>query len=90
MEFPKELDAELTQILGMPNFVAAPFAHIMRKGGGVDIPRKSEIEQAHVIHWMVGLYLEHGADWRKKAQEQLKIWDEAIPSPNCDSEEAND
>jgi len=66
-----ELNEETKFILGRPNFVCGSIAILMRELGH-DIPRKSEEEQAYVIHWMLDLYEQHGADWRNKADMHLK------------------
>ena len=68
--YPEELNEHLLKILGMVNFAARPFAEALR-ADGVDIPTKSEVEQATVIHWMLGIYLEHGDDWREEVGRQL-------------------
>ncbi len=39
----------------------------MLRADGIEIPRKAEMEQAYVIHWMLGYYLNHGANWREEA-----------------------
>ena len=69
MLIPDELDAELLDILGRPNFACAALAHAMR-ADGVDIPRKAEAEQAHVLFKLLGFYSAHGVDWR----QQANIW----------------
>jgi len=68
---PSELTPDLIEILGMPNFRAGPIAHAFRDAGRAEIKRRSEDEQAFVLHWLLGLYLKHGADWRPKAGEIL-------------------
>jgi hypothetical protein len=67
---PPPLDDELRQILGLPNFRTGPIAHRLVKLGHV-IPPKMEQEQAYVLHWLMGLYAAHGADWRKEADNAL-------------------
>ena len=71
MVFPSEMTPELRDILGRPNFVCAPIAHIFQ-AAGADIPRKAEAEQAFVLHWMVKLYLAHGDDWQEQGERELK------------------
>lgn len=71
MIFPSEMTTELEHILGRPNFVCGPIAHIFQ-AAGADIPRKAEAEQAFVLHWMVKLYLTHGDDWREHCEQELK------------------
>ena len=71
MIYPLELTPELAEILGMANFECGPIAHAFRDAGH-DIPRKSEAEQAFIIHWLTTLFLEHGTDWRVHAGTGLK------------------
>ncbi|WP_420279561.1 hypothetical protein [Serratia sp. BNK-4] len=65
------LTAELADILGRPNFQCFHLAAALRAGGH-DIPRKAEAEQAAVIYFMLGHYLEHGEKWSEKAEEELQ------------------
>jgi hypothetical protein len=65
------LTAELANILGRPNFQCCHIAQGLRAGGH-DIPRKAEAEQAAVIYFMLGHYLEHGDKWSEKAEEELQ------------------
>lgn len=66
-----ELDDQVSYILGRPNFACGGIARILRKEGR-DIPEKAEDEQAAVIYWMLGLYLEHGEIWLNVAEEKLR------------------
>lgn len=66
-----EIDSDLLEILGRPNFLCSPLAECLR-ADGVEIPRKSECEQATVIRWMLNLYLQHGAGWRNAANADLQ------------------
>lgn len=66
-----EMNTDLLEILGKPNFMCSPLAECLRVGG-VDIRRKSECEQAEVIRWMLNLYLLHGAEWRNAANTDLQ------------------
>ena len=70
-EYPKELTPDLMSILGRVNFACREFAEALR-ADGVEIPTKSEAEQAHCIHWMLGIYLEHGSDWREEIGRELE------------------
>lgn len=70
--FPLTLTSELLDVLGMPNFRAAPMAHAFREAGRAEIKRRSENEQAFVLHWLTTLVLEHGADWRRVAGETMR------------------
>lgn len=65
------LNDDLIAILGRPNFTCAHLAEIMRKGGE-DVRRKAENEQAAVIHWFLGLYLEHGDKWESVAKADIQ------------------
>ncbi|MCJ2092115.1 hypothetical protein MKK67_06325 [Methylobacterium sp. J-072] len=69
--FPRELTADLIEVLGMPNFRTGPMAHAFRDAGRAEIRSKCEDEQAFILHWLVTLVLEHGADWRRHAGETL-------------------
>ena len=70
-DYPKEMNADLMDILGRVNFACRPFAEALRVDG-VEIPPKSEAEQAHCIHWMIGIYLEHGDNWREQVGNELE------------------
>lgn len=65
------LDDETRFILGRPNFTLAGIAARLRTLGH-SIAFKAEDQQAAVIHWMLGIYFEHGQDWRTKADEVLR------------------
>ncbi|CAI2528775.1 Uncharacterised protein [Serratia ficaria] len=65
------LTPELASILGRPNFQCYHLALALRAGGH-DIPRKAEAEQAAVIYFMLGHYLEHGEKWSEKAEKELQ------------------
>jgi hypothetical protein len=66
-----QMDDDLREILGMPNFACAPIAGGFR-AAGFQIAHKAESEQAFVLDWLIGIYLKHGADWRKAAGERLE------------------
>lgn len=61
-----ELNADLVDILGRPNFTCIRIAQLLRLGG-VEIAKKAEAEQATVIHYLLGFYLKHGSEWAEKA-----------------------
>lgn len=63
-----ELNDELIEILGRPNFTCTKLAECLRKCGQ-EIKRKSEYEQAAILHVLLNLYIKHGNDWRKHAEE---------------------
>jgi hypothetical protein len=65
------LNDETRRILGIPNFVAAGYAPVLRKMGH-EIKPKAEEEQAAVIHWMCGLYEVHGDRWREVAARLIQ------------------
>lgn len=66
-----ELNDDLIAILGRPNFMCAHLAELLRKSGE-DIKRKSEHEQAAIIHWFLGIYLEHGDKWEGIAKSDIQ------------------
>ncbi|WP_196208863.1 ead/Ea22-like family protein [Citrobacter sp. Res13-Sevr-PEB04-36] len=65
------LNDDLIAILGRPNFTCSHLAELMRKSGD-EIRRKSEHEQAAVIHWFLGIYLEHGDKWEGVAKADIQ------------------
>lgn len=70
LQIPDEMNDDLLEILGMPNFVCGPIAHVMQ-AAGADIPKKSESEQAHVLLKLLSFYAQHGPGWRQHAAEWL-------------------
>ncbi|KVO11764.1 hypothetical protein WJ73_19660 [Burkholderia ubonensis] len=69
--YPDEMSPALRDVLGRPNFWCGPIAHEMR-AAGTDIKTKAEDEQAHVLHWLVKLVLDHGDNWQKQAAAELR------------------
>lgn len=74
--YPAELNADLIEILGRPNFACGRIAATFRAAGRT-IKTRAEDEQAFVLHWLLGLYLKHGAgasgtEWRDRAEEELR------------------
>lgn len=65
-----ELDADLIEILGKPNFACAPIAHWLRQSGQ-SIERKSEHEQAAEILFLTKYWIKYGKDWKVEAQKFL-------------------
>lgn len=65
-----ELNEDLLDILGRPNFTCIRIAQRLREMGYV-IKTRAENEQATVIHFLLQHYLEHGAAWREKATDAL-------------------
>lgn len=65
------LNEELIKILGRPNFACHGIASALRAKGH-EIRQKAEHEQAAAIHFMLGLYLEHGANWPHAAEAYFR------------------
>ena len=85
-EYPEKITHELTEILGMMPWETGPIAHALRADGEY-IPRKVELEQAHVMHWMIGLLLKHGSEWRALVATRLqRIANEASVSTEGDTQ----
>ncbi len=63
-------DSEVLDILSKLSFVCAPIAHIFQRAG-YPIPTHAEEEQGHIIMWMLGMYRDHGKEWRTKANATL-------------------
>ncbi|WP_070106461.1 hypothetical protein [Burkholderia plantarii] len=68
--YPDDLTEDLRHVLGFPNFRCSPYAHLMRDAGA-NIQRKSEDEQAHVLHWLVKLVIDHRERWADVAEEEM-------------------
>ena len=66
-----ELNEETKWIFGMPLFECAVLAQRLRELGH-DINFKAEDEQAHVIHFFLSKYEEHGENWRSYASSYLR------------------
>ncbi|MEX3692482.1 hypothetical protein AB3X91_24495 [Paraburkholderia sp. BR14263] len=75
--YPDELTPELREVLGWPNFRCAPVAHLLQ-AAGYPIPRSSEDEQAHVLHWFTRLALRHGTHWRNAVREEISAIHERL------------
>lgn len=65
-----DLTPDLIEILGRPNFHCAALANALRLKGH-DIPRKSEHEQAAVVHFTLNKYLEDPTNWRDLVRNDL-------------------
>lgn len=65
-----KFDDEVKWILGRPNFMVCPVAHLFRKLGQ-KIKEKAEEEQAFVIYWMLCLYEKHGKNWREEMHKEI-------------------
>ena len=70
MEYPEEMTPALKNVLMLLIFRTGPIAACLRLDGE-DIPHKAEEEQAHVLHWMIRLALEHGPAWSEVVHERL-------------------
>lgn len=68
--FPREITEPVREVLSLMIMATCPTAHVLRIGG-TDIPTKTEDEQAHVLHWLLCLALEHGEKWREIACARL-------------------
>lgn len=71
MKYPKDLTPDLREVLGMMVFQLSPIAPALRAAGH-DIKRRAEDEQAAVLHWLIGLVLEHGSNWRSHAADEIE------------------
>lgn len=69
--YPEIITPELEHVLGLMNFQTGPVAHILQAAGH-DIPKKCEAEQAHVLHWLIKLALDHPEDWADRADAEIK------------------
>lgn len=78
MNLPDEMNADLAEILGRANFQCGAIAYTMVRAGEAVIPRKAGMEQAVVIHKLLGFYATHGAEWRKAAGDWLHAMQDRI------------
>lgn len=81
-----ELNSQLIDILGRPNFTCSYAANILRKSG-MEIKRKSENEQATVIYFLLNHYFKHGDKWFEAADKELAEM-AAAPAPGGDDASA--
>lgn len=70
-------DATVLRILGLVTFQTAPVAHLFRRLG-YPIPRKIELEQAHVFLWLLGKYRDHGDGWGKAVADEIDQMQKAV------------
>ncbi len=70
IKFP-ELDSDLIDILGRPNFACIRIAQRLRVLG-YEIKRRSENEQAAVLHFLLSHYLADSKEWRRTAATVLR------------------
>ncbi len=83
LTYPRELTDDLRDVLSLMVWNTNRLANCLR-AGGEDIPHKTEREQAHVLHWLTLLVLEHGPEWRAKAEERLKEIRDTIKALGAD------
>lgn len=65
------LNEDTGDIFGRPNFTCTRIAQRLRDLGR-DIKNRAANEQAAVIHFLLNMYEQHGADWRAHAEEYLR------------------
>lgn len=70
---PRELTPELHEVLSLMLWDTGNIARAFRAAGRAVIKPRAEDEQAFVLHWLLTLALEHGADWRRHAGETLTV-----------------
>lgn len=66
-----ELNADLIEILGRPNFQCGQLAALLRTDGR-EINFRAEDEQATVLHWMMGFYIRDPQYWRDNLDADYK------------------
>ena len=74
-EYPEKITPELEYALGLMVWNTGKIAAVLRSGGE-EITRKAEAEQAYVLHWLIGLCLEHGDKWNEAFLARLKEIDD--------------
>lgn len=67
-EYPKEMTPALREVLSLMIFTTGPIGHAFRDAGE---EIECEAEQAFVLHWLIGLALEHGDGWRSLAAARI-------------------
>jgi hypothetical protein len=70
LPYPTEPTDALLEVLGLMLYTTTPIAHALR-AAGTDIPKRCEEEQAYVLHWLIQLALQHGAEWRARAWRSI-------------------
>jgi hypothetical protein len=70
LPYPTEPTDALLEVLGLMLYTTTPIAHALR-AAGTDIPKRCEEEQAHVLHWLIQLALQHGTEWRARAWRSI-------------------
>jgi hypothetical protein len=70
LAYPETVTPALEHVLGLMNFHTGPVAHLFRDTGTA-IARKTEAEQAFVLHWLIKLALRHGDGWGEIAHAKI-------------------
>lgn len=70
LPYPTEPTDAMLEVLGLMLYTTTPIAHALR-AAGTDIPKRCEEEQAHVLHWLIQLALQHGTEWRARAWRSI-------------------
>lgn len=80
---PEWPDADLIDILGKPNFMCIQIADLFRRTG-VEIARKAEVEQAHVILFLLRHWFQHRERWAETAGADLQALHAVSPTSEGD------
>lgn len=70
LSYPTELTDSLFDVLSLMLWHTGPLAHTLR-AGGANIKKRAEDEQAHVLHWLIQLAIQHGPAWRQRASDSI-------------------
>lgn len=71
LQYPEQLTPALAHALGMPNFQCGPIAGAYRRAG-LEIEKRSEAEQAFVLHKATIAVLKHGENWNKELTKEIR------------------
>lgn len=66
-----DMTPDVAEILGRPNFRCARIAHLLSATGD-PIETRSEAEQSAVLRYLLKFYVEHGSEWDKAAEADIK------------------
>jgi hypothetical protein len=75
--YPEAMTPALSEVLSLMLWHTGNIARALR-AGGVDIKTRAEDEQAHVLHWLIQLALDHGDAWWDRACDRLREIQEAV------------
>lgn len=77
---PIELTDHQVSVLGRPNFRCGTLAALLVNSGAYTKPKESraEIEQAMVIHFLMGFLDTHGAQWQTAAEKRIKQLEDSL------------